>query len=310
MSRSWVRILKQSEESGKGELVRVAIIGGSGKMGRWFAKFLLREGKEVIITGRNEKKLLAARQQLGVEATTDNVAAVKNSDVVLLSVSIDNLEEVIAQVSTYIRPEQVIIDITSIKVLPVEMMHKHIKTGLTLGTHPIFGPGAKSIANQNFVLTPTNERETTLAQKVREYLETRGAKVTVMTPREHDEMMAVILGLSHFIAIVSADTLLSFDRLKQMEAVSGITYKVLLTLVESVLSEDPGLYATLQMSLPDMTEVEKLFQQRGQIWADLVKNKDKQEFIKRMKALRSRLEEGNPDFGKAYENMYNIAEGL
>jgi len=85
---------------------------------------------------------------------------------------------------------------------------------------------------------------------------------------------------------------------------------VLLTLVESVLSENPELYASLQMSLPNMTEVEKLFQQRGQIWADLVKNKDKQEFIKRMKALRSRLEEGNPDFGKAYENMYNIAEGL
>jgi len=279
-------------------------------MGRWFADFLLKEGREVIITGRNEKKLLAAKRQLGVEATTDNVAAVKNSDVVLLSVSIDNLEEVIAQVSPYIRPEQVIIDITSIKVLPVETMHKHIKAGLTLGTHPIFGPGAKSIANQNFVLTPTSERETTLAQKVREYLETRGAKVTVMTPQEHDEMMAVILGLSHFIAVVSADTLLSFDRLKQMEAISGITYKVLLTLVESVLSENPELYASLQMSLPNMTEVEKLFQQRGQIWADLVKNKDKQEFIKRMKALRSRLEEGNPDFGKAYENMYNIAEGL
>ena len=294
----------------EGSQVKVAIIGGSGKMGRWFASFLLKEGKEVIITGRNEKKLLAAKRQLGVEATTDNVAAVKNSDAVLLSVSIDNLEEVVEQVSPYVRPEQVVIDITSIKALPVEIMHKHMKAGLTLGTHPIFGPGAKSITNQNFVLTPTGERERRLAQKVRKYLEARGAKVTVMTPREHDEMMAVILGLSHFIAIVSADTLLSFDSLKQMGAVSGITYKVLLTLVESVLSEDPELYATLQMSLPDMTEVEKLFQQRGQIWADLVKNKDKQEFIKRMKALRGRFEEGNPDFGKAYENMYNIAEGL
>ena len=59
-----------------------------------------------------------------------------------------------------------------------------------------------------------------------------------------------------------------------------------------------------------MTEIEELFQKRGQIWTDLVKNKDKQEFIKRMKALRSRLEEGNPDFGKAYANMYKIVEGL
>jgi len=291
-------------------VVKVAVIGGSGKMGRWFASFLLKEGREVIITGRNEKKLLAAKRQLGVEATTDNVAVVKSANTILISVPIDNFEEVVEQVSPYIRPEQVIIDITSIKVFPVETMHKHIKAGLTLGTHPVFGPGAKGIANQNFVLTPTNERETALAQKVREYLETRGAKVMIMTPKEHDEAMAVILGLSHFIAIVSADTLLSFDKLKQMEAISGITYKVLLTLVESVISEAPELYASLQMSLPNMTEIEKLFQQRGQIWTDLVKNKDKQEFVKRMKALRSRLEEGNPDFGKAYENMYKIVERL
>ena len=289
--------------------MRVAIIGGSGKMGQWFANLLLKEGKEVIITGRNQRKLLEAKRQLGVEVAT-NVDAVKNADAILLSVPIDNFEEVVEQVSAYTRPEQVIIDITSIKVFPVETMHKHIKAGLTLGTHPVFGPGAKSIANQNFVLTPTNERERTLAQKIREYLETRGAKVTLMTPQEHDEMMAVVLGLSHFIALVSADTLLSFDKLKQMEAISGITYKVLLTLVESVISEDPELYACLQMSLPNMTEIEKLFQRRGKAWADLVKNRDKQEFVRRMNALRSRLEEGNPDFGKAYEKMYRIVEGL
>ena len=277
-------------------------------MGRWFANFLLKEGQEVIITGRNEKKLLEAKRQLGVEVAT-NVEAVKSAQAILISVPIDNFEDVVEQVSPYIRPEQVIIDITSIKVFPVETMHKHIKAGLTLGTHPVFGPGAKGIANQSFVLTPTNERERTLAQKVREYLETRGAKVALMTPQEHDEMMAVILGLSHFIAIVSADTLLSFDKLKQMEAISGTTYKVLLTLVESVISEDPEFYASLQMRLPNMMEIEKLFQKRGQVWADLVKNKDRQEFVKRMKALRSRLEEINPDFGKAYENMYRIVEG-
>ncbi|GAJ08318.1 unnamed protein product, partial [marine sediment metagenome] len=245
--------------------MRVAIIGGSGKMGRWFANFLLKEGKEVIIIGRNERKLLEAKRQLGVEVAT-NVEAVKSADAILLSVPIDNFEEVVQQVSPYMRPEQVIIDITSIKVFPVETMHKHIKVGLTLGTHPVFGPGAKSIVNQNFVLTPTNERERTLAQKVRKYLETRGAKVALMTPQEHDEMMAVILGLSHFIAIVSADTLVSFDRLKQMEAISGITYKVLLTLVESVISEAPELYASLQMSLPNMMKIEKLFQQRVKTW--------------------------------------------
>jgi len=289
--------------------VKIAIIGGSGKMGQWLARFLLKEDNEVIITGRNREKLLNASRQLGVEATTDNVAAVRAAGAILLSVPIDNFEEVVRQVAPHTRPEQVIMDITSVKVLPVAALHRHIKAGSALGTHPVFGPGARGIVKQNFVLTPTDEGERALAGKVRGYLEARGARVILMTPREHDEMMAVILGLAHFIAIAAADTLLGFDRLKQMEAVSGITYRVLLTLVESVLSEDPELYASLQMSLPNMAEIEGRFQEKVRAWAELVRSKDRPEFVSRMKALRAGLEAGNPDFGRAYENMYNIAQG-
>lgn len=287
--------------------VRVAIIGGSGKMGRWFARFLLNDGKEVVITGRNERKLLEAKRQLGVEVAS-NVEAVKRADAVLLSVPIESLEEVVTQISPHIQLRQVVVDISSTKVFPVATMHKHLKKGLVLGVHPLFGPGASSIANQNFVLTPTSDEERALAQKVREYLENRGARVSLMTPQEHDEKMTIVLGLSHFIAIVSADTLLSCDKFEQTEAIGGITYKVLLTLVESVISEDPELYASLQMSLPNITEIEKLFQRRARAWADLIKNKDRQKFVQQMNALRNRLEKGNPDFGKAYENMYRIAE--
>ena len=279
-------------------------------MGRWFASFLLKDGKEVIITGRNERKLLEVKQQLGVEVATNNVEAVKSAGVVLLSVPIDNFEEVVKQIQPYIQPKQVVVDITSVKVLPVEIMHKYIKTGVTLGTHPVFGPGARGIVNQNFVLTPTNDDERALAQKVREYLEAKGARATLLTPQEHDEMMSVVLGLAHFISIVSADTLASFDKLPLMRAVGGSTYKVLVTLVESVISEDPELYASLQMSLPNLMEIEELFQSSSKTWADLVKNKDRQGFVKRMTALKDRLEKGNPDFGKAYENMYKIVEGL
>ena len=289
--------------------MRVAIIGGSGRMGRWFANFLLKDGKEVVITGRNERKLLETKQKLGVEVAT-NAEAVNSADVILLSVPIDNFESVVQEIEPYIHPRQVIIEITSIKALPVEIMHKHLKIGLTLGVHPMFGPGASSITNQNFVLTPTNGEEIALAQKVREYLLTRGARVTFMTPQEHDEMMAVILGLSHFIAIVSADTLLSLGSLKQTEAIGGTTYKLLLTLVGSVLSEDPEFYASLQMNLPDMAKMEALFHRNSKIWAELVENKDRQQFVHRMNILRDKFKENNIDFERAYQNMYQILEGL
>ena len=289
--------------------MRVAIIGGSGKMGRWFANFLLKDGKEVVISGRNESKLLEAKQQLGVE-TASNVAAVKSADAVLLSVPIENFAEVVKEISPHIKPKQVVVDITSIKVFPVTIMHQHLKTGLVLGAHPLFGPGARGVVNQNFVLTPTNDEERALAQKISEYLETRGAKVSLMTPQEHDEKMAIVLGLSHFIAIVSADTLLDSAKLKQPGEIGGITYKVLLTLVESVISEDPELYASIQMNLPNITEVEELFHQKVKEWVDLVKNKDRQKFVRQMNVLKDRLEKSDLDFGKAYENMYKLVAGL
>ncbi len=277
-------------------------------MGRWFARFLREEGKEVIITGRDERKLLEAKQELGVEVAS-NEEAVRQADTVLLSVPIDSFEEVVKQLGPGIRPGQTVIDITSVKAPTVETMHRYISAGLVLGVHPMFGPGARGIKNQSFVLTPTNDGEQAFAQKVEKYLRERRARVTIMTPQEHDDLMAVILGLSHFIGIVSADTLVSFERLKQMEAIGGSTFRMLLTLAGSVLSEDAEFYASLQMSLPNMPEVEHLFQKSVKTWADLVKSKDKKEFIERMNLLKNRLDKDNLDFRKTYENMYRIVEG-
>jgi prephenate dehydrogenase len=290
--------------------MRVAIIGGSGKMGRWLASFLVKEGHKVIITGRNETKLLEAKRQLGIEATTDNIKAVDQAQAVIISVPIDNFEDVVKQIRPYTKAEQIIIDITSIKAFPVKIMHKHIKTGVVLGVHPMFGPGARGIARQSFVLTPTDDKERALAQKIKEYLETREAKVTLMSPEEHDEMMAVILGLAHFIAIVSADTLLSIDKLQQMRAIGGSTFKLLLTLAEGVVSEESEFYTSLQMHLPHTAEIERLFQSRTKAWADLVENRDGEKFLQKMRALKERLSQVDPDFGKAYEDMHKLVEGL
>ena len=279
-------------------------------MGRLFADFLLKDGREVVITGRNKEKLLEAGHQLGVPAISSNTEAVRDADYILLSVPIESFEEVVKQVSPHLQAGQAVIDITSTKVSPVDIMHRHIKTGTVLGAHPLFGPGAKSIARQNFVLTPTSHEEEALAEKIKSYLEARGAKVALMTPREHDETMSLVLGLSHFIAIVAADTLLDSGKMKPIEAIGSTTYKVLLTMVESVLSEDPELYASLQMNLPQVTDFEKLFQDKTRDWASLVEKQDRQEFVRRMKDLKDRLEKFSPEFLKAYENMYRIVEGL
>jgi prephenate dehydrogenase len=288
--------------------MKVAIVGGSGRMGRWLARFLLKDGQEVVAIGRNENKLREVKQQLGIKTAT-SLDAVKTADAVLISVPMDSFEAVVEQLSPYLRPQQIIMDITSIKATPVEIMHRYIKTGKVLGTHPMFGPGAKDFYHQNVVLTPTSKKETALAQKVKQYLEARGAGVALMTPQEHDEMMAVVLGLTHFIALVSADALLSFDQLKQMEKIGGTTYRLLLTLAQSVLTEDAEFYASLQMNLPKMPEIHALFQKKAQAWASLVRNKDSHRFVERMDVLKDKLAKSDPDFKRAYEKMYRLLEG-
>lgn len=289
--------------------MKVAVIGGTGKMGGWLANFLRQDGKEVVITGRNQEKLLETGRRLGV-AVDSIPEAVRNADVVLLSVSIDSFTEVVSQLGPHVRRGQIVIDVTSVKTSPVAAMHKFLDTAQILGAHPLFGPGAANLSNQNVILTPTNEPEAVLAERIKKYLEDRGARVSLMTPREHDEKMSVVLGLSHFIAIVSADALLSSGKLNHDKDLGGITYRVLLTLMESVLSEGPELYASLQVNLPGITEIEDLFLQKAGAWAELVRNKDSQEFVRQMRALRDRLAKGNTDFGKAYQNMYRLAAGL
>jgi prephenate dehydrogenase len=289
--------------------VKIAIIGGAGRMGRWFARLLLREGFEVIISDKNEEGLESARQELQVAAVS-NVQAIKEANLILLSVDIDNFEEAVQEIGPHVRPGQVIADISSIKEWPVDLMHRYLKPATVLGAHPLFGPGAKDLANQNFVLTPANEEENTLAQRVMEYLQKHNARVSLMTPKQHDEMMAVVLGLAHFISIVAADTLAEVGKLEQLKAIGGSTYRVLTTLVESVVSEDPLLYATLQMRLPYVNEVEELFQMKAASWAELVKNQDKEGFIRNMTDLKYRFAKDNSDFGQAYENMYKIMEWL
>ncbi len=289
---------------------RVAIIGGAGKMGRWLASFLHSAGCDVILTDTDEENLRETGRRLGLPFCLSSEIAVTGADYIILAVPMTAIEPVVRYIGPYVKGWQSVIDITSIKVSPVKAMHKHITNGLVLGGHPLFGPGAASLENKNIVLTPTNDEEIALANTLKSFLEGMGGRVSLMSPDEHDELMSIVLGLSHFIALVTADTLLEARESRQMEAAGSSTYKVLMTLVESVLSEDPDLYAAIQMNLPKAKNFERLFQRKTAIWLRLVTNRRRKTFAKRMTKLQEKLAEVAPDFQKSYEKMYRIVEGL
>ncbi len=287
--------------------MRVAIIG-TGKMGRWFARLLKDEGYSVVVSSRTQSKAEALRNELDVELADTNVDAAEGADWVLLCVSLDGLEPALKEVGSHIKADQTVMDISSIKEIPVNMLHKYVTKGVTLGTHPVFGPGAKSLEGQNFVLTPVQEEEKRFAKEFKDWLEVRGAKVTVMAPRRHDTLMSLVLGFPHFVGLVAGDALLDNQDYVEAKKVGGATYQMLLTLAGAVAVEESSFYSNLHMSLPEMEKIEGLFLDKVEKWLKLVKQKDCSGFRNKMEQVKKRLRELDPDYEKYYGLMYRLLD--
>jgi len=287
--------------------VKVAVIG-AGKMGRWFVNLFKNEGFSVVVASRTQSKADALKTEFGVEVANSNAEAVVGADWVVLCVSLTSLDTVLQEIGSHIKDNQVVMDISSIKEIPVNLLHKYVKDGVVLGTHPVFGPGAKSLQGQNFVLTPVSENENQFSSQFKDWLQKRGAKVSVLTPRAHDELMSLVLGFPHFVGLVAGDALVENPNFEGAKTVGGATYKLLLTLAESVSSEEPHFYSNLHMSLPEMEELETLFLKKVEEWLKLVKNKDCSGFSSKMKQVKKRLKELDPDYESAYRAMYRILD--
>lgn len=269
-------------------LGRVAIIGGTGKMGQWFCDFFLKEGFEVIASARRKEKLLRLARQIPIKVAADNVDAVKRADTIVLSVPPQNFEAVVKEIAPHMRASQKILDITSIKEMPVKVMHKHIRRGLILGTHPVFGPDVDP-RGQNFVLTPTNSKEKRFAAELDRWLSTRGFVVSILSPKRHDQLMSIVLGLAHFIGLAACEAILKSGDIKTLEKTGGSSYRLLINLAKRVVASDPELYSVLQISLP-AAERERFVKIAGD-WLRLIKKRDTAAFVKRMAYLAKRLED-------------------
>jgi prephenate dehydrogenase len=287
-------------------MVKTAILG-AGKMGVWFAKFCKENGEQVILADRKKEKLAKLGKELGVE-TADFVDAVKKADNVIICVSIDAFEEVVKKIASSVREGQTVVDICSVKEQPVKIMHQHIKKGLILGTHPVFGPGSPSVKHKAYILTPTNAQEQAFAEKYRGWLEKVGARVFIMSPKKHDELMSVVLGLPHFVGLVACDTLLEQPDFLETKKVAGTTYQMLFTLAEATALENPELFSSLQFSLPKMEKIENLFIEKAREWLRLITQKDPKAIAAKMDGLMSKLMKTSRDYERSYEIMYKMLE--
>ncbi len=214
--------------------MKAGIIGGTGKMGTLFAPVFERAGYEVTVSGRS--------------TTVKNADIAETCDLVIVSVPIRDTMRVISEIAPLLGKDQVLCDFTSLKVAPVAAMLE--SKAQVIGLHPMFGPTVSSIARQTIIMCPARITGTTLSN-LRDIFLREGAICTIATPEEHDRMMAIVQGLTHFVTICMADSIrrLGIDIEKTGPFMSPV-YEIELSLVGRLLSQDPALYADILQQNP------------------------------------------------------------
>jgi len=238
------------------------IIGGTGQMGRFFAGVFEEAGWDVIVSGTK------------TPLTNRDVAEM--ADLVMVSVPIRATVGVIREVAPLLSEEQVFCDLTSLKVEPVRAMLA--SRAEVIGLHPMFGPGAVSLRGQTIVATPARCDPATLEGLLSVFRD-QGAAITLSTPEDHDRMMAVIQGLTHFGTLAKAEAIrrTGADVDETLSFTSPI-YRIEMGLVGRLLAQDAGLYGDMLLMNPAVPEVLAAFEDAVRTLREIVEGGDDERF--------------------------------
>ncbi len=293
------------------EGVRVTVLGGTGRMGSWFARYFKEKGCEVVIWARTVERLIETAEKIGVDYALEAETAVRDSDLVMVSVPISGVIEVVRRVSPHVRRGAILFDVASVKgnipeLLKIEAdRYKYNAVSI----HPMFGPGAKGLQGQKIVIIPLEGHEEA-ARWLAGYFAENGAKVLFSNAKTHDRMVALTLALPHFLNIFFAVLLAeSGETPRMLRDFSGTTFKLQVTLSESVLQENPNVYAEIQVENMPFKELlekgEKIFREM----LEIVKSGDKNSFIQQFLKARGWAVKDEKS-KEAYAKMYRMIELL
>jgi prephenate dehydrogenase len=244
--------------------MKAGIIGVTGKMGRLFVPIFERAGYEVLVSGRS--------------TALTNTQLAERCDIVIVSVPIQDTIRVIGEIAPVMTKDQLLCDFTSLKVLPVAAMLE--SEASVIGLHPLFGPTVQSLRHQTIIVCPARAPEETLNSLVSLFTN-EGAYCTMATPEQHDRMMAVVQGLTHFVTLCMADSVrrLGLD-IRTTLAFTSPVYQIELSLVGRLLSQDPFLYADILQQNPYVPEVLSVCTSSAGDLVDIVNSKDPEQFRK------------------------------
>jgi len=188
-------------------IVGVGLIGGS------VAAALRRAGavSRVLGVGRRAHTLEQARALGLIDAAVDIEDAAAQADVMVLAVPVGAMADALQRIRPVLRPDTLLTDAGSTKadVAAAAVQALGAQVGQFVPGHPIAGaetsgPQAAHAAlfeGRTVVLTPLPQNSDAIRQRTTQLWEVMGARVVVMTPEQHD---AVLAAVSHFPHLLSA----------------------------------------------------------------------------------------------------------
>ena len=185
----------QSEQTKRLDKTKILIVGGTGGMGRLFARFLALQGANVKLAGRQIDKTRTAAKETEVDAGT--ILDAGSSDIVILSVPMQESIRVATETASLMAEGSLILDLASVKTgLSDKISEKIPKNMEYVSLHPLFGPSIDHFHDQDFIVVPykTGQKWARLARA----LQTGGARLVTMSASHHDKTMAYAQGLHHF----------------------------------------------------------------------------------------------------------------
>lgn len=211
--------------------IEIGIVGGHGKMGRWFHRYFEELGYRVSMA------------DLDTEIMAEDLAP--RCDVLLVAVPLQHTVEVVRNIGHLVRDDALLMDIASIKSEVLRTMLE-VSSSSVIGTHPLFGPGEPNITGQTVVLCPGRGRK--WQDWLNNLLLESGAQVEVVEPEVHDFYMAVVQGLTHFSTLVLGLTIDSLGMdLKSLKRFATPAFHRRLMEISHLLDQDADLYAAMPM---------------------------------------------------------------
>ncbi|MFQ6137181.1 MAG: prephenate dehydrogenase [Candidatus Hydrothermarchaeales archaeon] len=279
--------------------MKIAIIGGTGEFGRVFARIFREEGHEVVVTGRDVEKGEKVAKSVGVEFSNANIKTAKESDVVIISVPIESTREVIKEIAPHLRSGSLLADFTSVKIEPCRAMEEFANEGVEIvGMHPMFGPRITTLEGQTVILTPI--RASKWIEFLTGFFERHKTRVFISTPEEHDRIMSVVQGLTHFAYITAASTIKELDvDVKFSRKFASPVYELMLDLIARIVGQNPRLYASIQMRNPEVKGVHEAFIKEATRLQRIVRDEDMKGFVKTMASSAKALGDVDAAMGRS-----------